>query len=173
MAVPPLLAGANEQIYSQGRRHCYMAEGDIVAGGDMPWPDGDSIIAAIDLGLAAQALRMVPVPVAVDLLAYAKDASWRKEIGGVVIAGIPVATDDRSQLKILGSRVAADADPNWSTEWDAANDQTYPIDAATMIMISDAVAAHVNRCFSIRASVKAAIAAGTITTTAEIDAAFA
>ena len=45
--------------------------------------------------------------------------------------------------------------------------------AATMIMISDAVAAHVNRCFSIRANVKAAIATGTITTTAEIDAAFA
>ena len=115
-----------------------------------------------------------PVPtVAVDLVAYAKDASWKKEVGGIVIAGIPVATDDRSQLKILGSRVAADADPNWSTNWDAANDQTFPIDAATMIMISDAVAAHVNRCFSIRANVKAAIATGTITTTAEIDAAFA
>lgn len=109
---------------------------------------------------------------AVDLVAYANNASWRKEVDGIIVDGIPIATDDRSQLKILGSRVAANANPAWSTVWDAADGISYPIAAATMIAISDAVEAHVNRCFAIRASVKAQIAAGTITTTAQIDTAF-
>lgn len=109
---------------------------------------------------------------AINLVAYANDASWKKEVGGLTVAGIPIATDDRSQLKILGSRVAADANPAWSTVWDAADGNSYPITAATMIAISDAVAAHVNHCFAIRAQVKAQIAAGTITTTAQIDTAF-
>ena len=42
-----------------------------------------------------------------------------------------------------------------------------------MVLISDAVQAHVNAGFATFATVKAAIEAGTITTTAEIDAAFA
>ena len=99
-----------------------------------------------------------PPPAPVNLVAYAADRRWRKEVGGIVVADVPVATDDRSKLMITGARDAAMA---------------YPVDAAAMVLISDAVQAHVNAGFATFATVKAAIEAGTITTTAEIDAAFA
>jgi hypothetical protein len=46
------------------------------------------------------------------------------------------------------------------------------LDAETMISVATSVGAHVQSCFAIEASVAVAIAAETITTTAEIDAAF-
>lgn len=114
-----------------------------------------------------------PEPGPIDLVAYAADMRWQKEIGGIIVAGVPIATDDRSKLMITGARVAAMADPNWSTIWHGADGNTYPIDAAAMVMISDEVQAHVNATFQTFAAVKAAIDAEAITTTAEIDAAFA
>jgi hypothetical protein len=49
----------------------------------------------------------------------------------------------------------------------------YPLNATQVIALSNAVLAHVQACFATYASIKAAITAGTITTTAQIDAAFA
>lgn len=121
------------------------------------------------------AIRQVLAPfgIWVDLVAYAADRRWRKEVGGIDADGVPVATDDRSKLMITGARIAAMADAGWSTIWHGANGETYPIGAAAMIAISDAVQAHVNAGFQTFVTVKAAIEAGTMTTTAEIDAAFA
>lgn len=112
-------------------------------------------------------------PPPLNLTAYAADRRWQKEIGGIVVGSIPVATDDRSKLMITGARVAAMADPGWSTVWHGADGNSYPIDVAAMVAISDAVQAHVNATFAAFAAVKAAIEAGEITTAAEVDAAFA
>lgn len=114
-----------------------------------------------------------PVLTDAELIAYAADRRWRREVGGILVGTVPVATDDRSKLMITGARLAAGADPAWSTVWHGADGQTYPVDAAAMVAISDAVQAHVNSSFATFASVKAAIDAGEITTTDEIDAAFA
>lgn len=133
------------------------------------WPrdaDGDQTTAALQDVLT-------PFGMFADLSAYAADARWRNETGGITIAGVPVATDDRSKQMIIGARVAADADPNWTSQWVGADGAIYPIDAAAIIAISNAVQAHVNACFATFATVKAEIDAGAITTTAEIDAAFA
>ena len=106
----------------------------------------------------------------VALLAYAADKRWRVETGDIVVGSVPVATDDRSKIMIIGARVKADADANFTTEWKTpAGFQT--IDAATIIAISNAVLAHVDACFAAEATVLAEIEAGAITTTAEIDAA--
>ncbi|MGO4287486.1 DUF4376 domain-containing protein [Bosea sp. TAB14] len=83
-----------------------------------------------------------------------------------------MATDDRSKLMITGARVAAMADPNWSTVWHGSDRGTYPVEAAAMVAISDAVQTHVSGTFQAFAAVKAAIGAGEITTASEIDAAF-
>lgn len=107
-----------------------------------------------------------------NLIAYAADRRWRREVGGIVVEGVPVATDDRSKVMIVGARVAAAADPAWSTTWHGADGQVYPIDAATMIAISVEVEAHVNSGFATFAQVKADIEAGTITSTAQVDVAF-
>jgi hypothetical protein len=103
------------------------------------------------------------------LIAYAADLRWQREVGGITVGGVPVATDDRSKLMIAGARIAASADPDWVTLWDGE----HAVDAATMIAISDAVQAHVNAVFSTFASVKAAILAGEITTRDQVKSAMA
>lgn len=120
-----------------------------------------------------QAAGNTPTPAAIDLRGYAAAARYAKEVGGIVVAGVPISTDDRSKLMIVGARVAANSDPNWSTTWIGADGMAYPVTASTMIAISDAVQAHVANCFAAFASAMQAIAAGTATTTAQIDQAFA
>ena len=132
------------------------------------WRDG----AMIEVEAESNGLGPVLNP-PVDLVDYAADRRWRKEIGGIIVAGIPVATDDRAKLMITGARVAAMADPGWTTSWHGTDGNTYPVDAAAMVTISDAVQAHVNATFSTFAVVKAAIEAGEFTTATEVDAAFA
>lgn len=112
-----------------------------------------------------------PAPTTDELIAHAAAKRWQAETGGIEVGGVPIATDDRSKQMIIGARLAADADVGWSTTWVAADGSVAVIDAATMIAISNAVLAHVGVCFAVFATVKADIEAGTITTTAEIDAA--
>ncbi len=108
-----------------------------------------------------------------ELADYARDKRWRVEIAGIEAGGAQIATDDRSKTMILGARLAAQADPDWTTIWQSADGAAYPVDAAAIIAISDAVQAHVNATFVALAAVLAGITAGTVTTTAEVDAAFA
>nr|WP_047581392.1 DUF4376 domain-containing protein [Methylobacterium sp. ZNC0032] len=140
--------------------------GTILAASDEALP-GWSYADGLFVGPETQGLSKA------ELTARAADRRWRQEVGGITVAGVPVATDDRAKLMITGARVAAMADPDWSTVWHGADGQTYPVDAAAMVAISDAVQAHVNSGFATFAAVKAAIEAGTITTAADIDAAFA
>lgn len=138
--------------------------------------DGEALFVPPEHEAAVSAIVAVPdwqdSAAKAALVAYAADRRWRLEVGGILVGSVPVATDDRSKLMITGARVAAMADAAWSTVWHGADGATYPVDAAAMIAISDQVQAHVNAGFATFASVKAAIEAGTITTTAEIDLAF-
>jgi len=108
----------------------------------------------------------------VALVAYAADRRWQIETGGTDVGGVPIATDDRSKIMIMGARVAAADNPEWQTVWHGADGQTYPLNAAAMIAISNAVEAHVNATFATFARLKVDIDAGDITTLNEIDAAF-
>lgn len=124
-------------------------------------------------GFSAPTIPQPPVPTEAELVAHAAERRWRFETGGITVAGVPVLTDDRSKLMIAGARLAAMAGPDWTTPWHGADGGIYPLDAAAIVAISDAVSAHVQASFATFAAVKAAIVDGTITTTAEIDAAFA
>lgn len=57
VSLQPMPHGADEHIYTQGKRHCFMGDGDVIDGGPMPWPEGDKIIADVANGLAAQLAR--------------------------------------------------------------------------------------------------------------------
>lgn len=135
-------------------------------------PDSGEVLLSFPDDLAAAVEAADPDSWKARLEAYAADLRWRREVGGINVGGVSVSTDDRAKLMITGARVAAAADPSWSTVWYGADGATYPLDAAAMIAISDAVQAHVNASFSSFATIKAGIGAGTITSTAEIDAAF-
>jgi hypothetical protein len=108
----------------------------------------------------------------VNLKYYAADKRWRKEQGGITLGGLPIATDDRSKQMIMGARIASDVDPEFTTQW-VADGNVYPLTSEQIIDISNAVLTHVASCFATFATVSSGIDDGTITTTEEIDAAFA
>lgn len=110
-----------------------------------------------------------PVATADDLRRYAADKRWRVETGGVSVGGIAVHTDDRSKMMIMGARVKAAADPQFTTQWKTIDGAFVTIDAPTVVALSDAVLAHVDACFAAEATVLAAIEAGTITDLDDIE----
>ena len=79
--------------------------------------------------------------------AAATDLRWQKETGGILIAGIPVATDDRSKTLILGKRAQAQSDPAMTFRWKAASGEWVELTGVQIIAIADAVADHVQACF--------------------------
>lgn len=114
----------------------------------------------------------LPDPSPVDLVAYTANKRWQREVGGITVGGVPVATDDRSKMMLMGARIAAVADGNFTTQW-KTQAGFVTLDAATIIVMSNAVLAHVDQCFAIEAQVLVDIAGDTITTTEQVDAAFA
>ena len=133
-----------------------------------PWPRD------LDGGQTTAALQDVLTPYGLfaDLRAYAAMKRWQAEIGGIVVAGVPIATDDRSKLMITGARIKADADAGFTTPW-AVGDEVFPLTSEQIVAISDAVLSHVSEVFAAFAATVSAIADGSITTKAEVDAAFA
>lgn len=150
------------------------AAGSSGAEGTVIWSGGRFYVASVTQAAldAAMAAYDPADEHRCQLIAYAASKRWDAENGGTLVGGIPVATDDRSKIMIMGARVAAAANSDWETVWHGADGQTYPLNAAQMIAISDAVEAHVNATFATFASVKADIEAGKITKTAKIDSAF-
>ena len=114
-----------------------------------------------------------PPPTVDELVAYAAARRYAIEVGGVATALGRVATDDRSKVMILGSRMAAQLDPAWSRVWLFAAGASATVRAAEITAMSDAVQAHVAGVFAAFETIKAAITAvpPTITTMAAIDAA--
>lgn len=54
---PELPKGAIERIYVPEVRHVISSDVTVISGGAMPWVLGDTLIANISVGLAAQAVR--------------------------------------------------------------------------------------------------------------------
>ncbi|QPC87145.1 DUF4376 domain-containing protein [Mesorhizobium sp. NBSH29] len=112
------------------------------------------------------------VPVVIDLHDYTAKRRWEIETGGLSFAGATIATDAQSQTKVLGARVAADADPNFTTQWKAAGGEFIQLNASAIIAISNAVLNHISTCFSAEAEIMGQIATNDITTVEQIDTAF-
>lgn len=107
-----------------------------------------------------------------QLSAYAASVRYDREIAGITVNGVAVATDRKSQAMINGAFNMAMRDSTFTTEWKTVNGAFVTLDAPTIIATATAVGAHVAACFAKEASVAAA-AGGTIKTPADIDAAFA
>lgn len=131
------------------------------------WPRDE---AGLQSDAALQAVLSGSAPgVFVSLAEYAKDRRWRAENGGMTVASLFVATDDVSKIKIAGAARMAERDPAFTTLWAGKT----PVDAAAAIAIQDALTKHVNDTFLALGRALDGIAAGTLTTRAEIDALFA
>jgi hypothetical protein len=104
---------------------------------------------------------------------YVAAKRWEAEVGGIEVDGLLIATDDRSKMMISGARVAAQGNPEFSTQWKTATGEFLMVDAATIIAVSDAVLDHVAQCFAVEAAITADIKTGVDFTFADIDEIFA
>lgn len=121
--------------------------------------------------LETHSLSEPSVPV-VDLAAYAAARRFDLETGGVTLNGASIATDRDSQAMITGAYSFSQANPSSLINFKAETGWIQ-IDNATIVAIANAVGTHVQACFTLESQVDQEIASGTITTVAEIDAAFA
>ena len=85
-----------------------------------------------------------------------KDKSWRAEVSGISIQGMPIPTDRESQAMITGAVVGTLLDPDKVTRWQtsAVTAEGTPVfvdlGAAQLQGIGLAVRAHVQACFDVR-----------------------
>jgi hypothetical protein len=132
-------------------------------------PDGVTV--AIGYGYSGGVFSPPAAP-PIDLKAYAAARRYEREIGGVVVAGTSIDTSRESQSMIAGAHAYVQAMPSATVDFKAASGWV-TLDAATVTAIALSVAAHVQACFAAEKAADAGIDAGTITTTAEVDAAIA
>lgn len=83
-------------------------------------------------------------------------ARYDAEVGGIVLNGIGVATDDRSQSKIAGAAMKAMQDSTYTCWW-KGEAGWFQLDAMTILGIADAVRAHVQACFDRERELDAAV----------------
>ncbi|MGQ2906745.1 MAG: DUF4376 domain-containing protein [Aliihoeflea sp.] len=162
------------RVYSSSVQSLVDVDISNLVDGITRWPaddDGNQTDAALEAVLRLHGLKLRPDDPKVALAAYAADRRWRAEVGGIEVGGLTVHTDDRSKMMIMGARMKASADPEFTTEWKTAAGEFITIDADTILVVSDAILNHVAACFAAEAAVIAEIETGEITDIAGIDAA--
>ena len=113
-----------------------------------------------------------PVSKPVDLRAYAASARYAKEVGGITVGNVPIATDRDSQALIDGLWVGAQLSSSGTVQYKSTAGYVSLSDAQVVTIVG-AVKAHVQACRAAEQALDAGIAAGTVTTTAQVDAALA
>lgn len=76
------------------------------------------------------------------------DKRYEVETGGITVNGTLVKTDRETQAILTAARTRALEDANFSVDWKISNGVFATLDAATIIAIANAVADHVQACFS-------------------------
>ena len=133
-------------------------------------PENRHYAALLEAGTTVAAYA-APVPTAAALKAYATAKREEKENSGTTMGPVPVPTHDRAKLLILGAaQTMADTD---TSPFVVGGVNYGNLTGLQFQAANAAVVAHVQGTFATLATVIAAIDAGTITTTAAIDEAFA
>lgn len=122
-------------------------------------------------GVATPPPVIEPLQTADTLSAYASSVRWRKENGGIDVGGIRIPTDDRSKTMI--GRAARTSSSVASTPFIVSGVNYGSVTKAQFEVMDAAIDVHVATTFQTLAAVLAQIADGTITTTSQVDAAFA
>ena len=141
--------------------------------------DGTTLTVQDD-GEAARLLTVMADPrwrdraLVTQLKGYAAHARYQKEIAGITVNGIPIATDRAGQMRAIAAQMMAIADPTMVFHWKKADGSFAQLTADQVIAIGKAVVMHVQACFGAEASISAALTANpALMTQARIDAMFA
>jgi hypothetical protein len=128
---------------------------------------------------AADAPPEQPLPPTIaELIGYANYAQWRKATGGCLVSisgeSVPFSTSEAA-MSLIAGKVSRLQQPNppASVNWQVGPTTFKSIAAADFISASIEIADFIQSTFDELPAIFAAIAAGTYTTTAEIDAALA
>ncbi|MFG0553978.1 DUF4376 domain-containing protein [Pseudomonas sp. yb_9] len=116
-------------------------------------------------GSGWEKLASAPVPgpsAEPDWLSLIAARRYQAEIGGIELAGLPIATDDRSKLLINGAAARAARDSGYTLKW-KTEEGFIDLPADQVLAMADAVADHVQACFDREAELQAAVADGSIT----------
>jgi len=105
------------------------------------------------------------------LKALAADKRFRVETGGLVVGGIPIATDRQAQAMITGAGNLFDKDPSLLTvDWSIDAENFVTLDKATVQQNGILIGRHVQASFTAQRQIVALIDAGDITTAEQIEA---
>ena len=108
-----------------------------------------------------------------QLQGYSADARYRRASGGCTVAGKPYTTDPMSRNAMDGAHRYAVAHPGYITNWKLADGTFNPMDEAALADLTTEIATFVQDCFTCESTNLTAINGGTMTTIAQIDAAYA
>jgi hypothetical protein len=116
-----------------------------------------------------------PDSVATGLLAYSADQRWQKEVGGITVNGMYMPTDEQTQYTLTGAVTMVQVTPDTTIQWKIADGTFITLPGPELVLLAQAVATHVQNCFSTEANLSTGIQATppTTTTRAQIDQAYA
>jgi len=140
--------------------------------------DGNSVLSVPDtIAPAVQSILADPhwrtAPQRAALLAAAERVRLARETAGITVNAITVATDTASQARLTAMAHHARDNPAVLSTWQNGPGNYVVLTAAQILGLHAAMVTHVQACLKVEAETSARIAAGTLTTEAEIDAAFA
>jgi hypothetical protein len=149
----------------------YMAWTDA---GNIPtlWPrdaDGNQTTAELQSVLT-------PYNLWVDLIAYTAYARYNRATGGVIVTSItsvPFHTDPAARNSLANAYECVKATPGSTVNWKLSDASFVVMNEAQLQKATTSVATFVQNCFTCESNTQGSINGGTITTQAEIDAAFA
>lgn len=108
-----------------------------------------------------------------NLTYYAADARWRRQTGGVVVAGVNYKTDRTTLSERNNAYDYSLVDGAVVFQWKLPDGSFVPLNKAALTKVMTSENKFVQTCFTCEQSTVASIKNGSITTRAQVDAAFA
>jgi hypothetical protein len=109
----------------------------------------------------------------VNLRYYAADARWRRQTGGITVAGVAYRTDRVSENERNAAYNYSQANAAATFQWKLPDGTFVTLDATALAHVTTSEGDFIQACFTCEKDTVASIAGGTITSRAEVDAAFA
>jgi len=126
---------------------------------------------AVDWDAGAVGILAIPAQI---LIEYAAEKRWQLETGGCASFDDQIINTDRdSQSKLIAEMVAIGAGLRTDPSRWKMRGEFVMLTNAQMLTVIGLARSHISNAFNLEATVSAGIAGGTVTTKAQIDAAFA